>query len=82
MSRDDENMDEFPVEEDVPSWTCTFCGNDEMWFDRSVWYDSNGNELQSMTDRCTQCGREVNEVPGSNVEENFGHECGVDEAME
>jgi hypothetical protein len=50
-------------DEYVPQeWNCIFCGNDEMWFDRTIAYLPDGTEI-GMKDRCTQCGKATDELP-------------------
>lgn len=44
-------------------WKCPHCGKDEgTWFDRTISYDSEGNET-GMATRCNACGKDIDEKP-------------------
>lgn len=49
-------------------WICPWCGNDEMWFDRTLAFLPDGSEI-GMQDRCTKCGKSVDELPEEEVSE-------------
>jgi len=54
-----------PIEE---NWICPWCGNDEVWFDRTIGFLPNGEEA-GMTDRCTQCGKSTDDLPEAEIAE-------------
>ncbi len=44
----------------VPAFKCPHCGGTNgTWFDRSFSVDSDGSEIETMCDRCKECGKRV-----------------------
>ena len=48
---------------DLEDFNCPHCGaiNPETWFDRTICYDGNGQEMEYETypTRCCECGKNV-----------------------
>ena len=49
--------------DETPAWVCPWCSNKETWFDRS--FSCYDGIIIDMKDRCTKCGKAIDELPES-----------------
>jgi hypothetical protein len=50
-------------EQKIPEWKCPWCLGTEMWFDRTIYYDTKTETEIGMKDRCTGCGKATDDIP-------------------